>query len=74
MCSFKKGRCLGEDGSVGFDPYFVLRVCEEAGRKPSIVVLYGLLGLYEEAVEKALQSDDLTVAKHFAWKPTSTER
>jgi len=52
------------------DPHFALRVCWERGLTRTVVLLYGLMGLHEEAVDVALQRGDIALAKHNACKPT----
>ncbi|PFH32092.1 Pep3/Vps18/deep orange family protein [Besnoitia besnoiti] len=56
-------------GHLPFDPQFALRFCLEKGRERSAVLLYGLLGLHTEAVEKALATNDMTLGQHAANAP-----
>ncbi|EPR59736.1 Pep3/Vps18/deep orange family protein [Toxoplasma gondii GT1] len=57
-------------GHLPFDPQFALRFCLENKRERSAVLLYGLLGLHKEAVEKALSTNDMTLGQHAANAPT----
>jgi hypothetical protein len=56
------------------DQNFALRVCEEQKKTKTIVRLYGLMGMHQEAVDVALERDNLALAKHnlnhTAWKPS----
>eukprot|EP00929_Paragymnodinium_shiwhaense_P007593 TRINITY_DN111502_c0_g1_i1.p1 TRINITY_DN111502_c0_g1~~TRINITY_DN111502_c0_g1_i1.p1 ORF type:complete len:1137 (+),score=204.22 TRINITY_DN111502_c0_g1_i1:82-3492(+) len=45
------------------DLHFALRVCGERGLARSVVQLYGLMGLHEEAVDAALKRGDIALAK-----------
>ncbi|CBZ51122.1 hypothetical protein NCLIV_041970 [Neospora caninum Liverpool] len=56
-------------GHLPFDPQFALRFCLEKGRERSAVLLYGLVGLHKEAVEKALSTNDMTLGQHAANAP-----
>lgn len=51
------------------DPLFGLRVCGERGLARAAVLLYGVMGLHEEAVDVALKRGDVALAKHNACKP-----
>ena len=43
-----------DDGERCYDVKYALRQCMAAGKERAVVYLYGELGLYEEAVERAL--------------------
>mmetsp|Transcript_107503 Transcript_107503/g.342740 ORF Transcript_107503/g.342740 Transcript_107503/m.342740 type:complete len:1086 (+) Transcript_107503:55-3312(+) len=51
------------------DPRFALRVCTEKGLSRAAVLLYGIMGMHEEAVDVALQQGDVGLAKQNACKP-----
>jgi len=51
------------------DPEFALRVCHQHKHLRSEVLLYGFMGLYEEAVQLSLKRGDVALAKHNASKP-----
>jgi len=57
------------EGSPLLDPHFALRVCGEKKLMQVVVLLYGLMGMHEEAVASALQRGDVALAKHNACKP-----
>jgi len=58
-----------QEGNPLFDPQFALRICMEKKLMRAVVLLYGLMGMHEEAVDAALQRSDVTLAKHNACKP-----
>lgn len=58
-----------QEGGALFDPHFALRVCVERGLTRAVVLLYGIMGMHEEAVDVALQRGDVALAKHNACKP-----
>lgn len=51
------------------DPRFALRICSERALPRAVVLLYGIMGMHEEAVDVALQQGDLVLAKENARKP-----
>ncbi|CAE8714572.1 unnamed protein product [Polarella glacialis] len=63
-----------QEGNPLLDPRFALRVCSERGLVRAMVLLYGLMGMHEEAVEVALQHEDIALAKHSACKPPDSDR
>eukprot|EP00811_Abedinium_folium_P023593 NODE_3318_length_2054_cov_3.249611.p1 GENE.NODE_3318_length_2054_cov_3.249611~~NODE_3318_length_2054_cov_3.249611.p1 ORF type:complete len:504 (-),score=183.39 NODE_3318_length_2054_cov_3.249611:178-1689(-) len=58
-----------QESNAHFDTGFALRVCVERGLTGAAVLLYGIMGMYEETVEHALRRDDLPLAIHNACKP-----
>ncbi|XP_023930234.1 vacuolar protein sorting-associated protein 18 homolog [Lingula anatina] len=59
----------GEDQEeVSYDVKYALRLCAEHDQKRACVHIYSTMGLYEEAVDLALQVD-VDLAKHNADKP-----
>jgi len=58
-----------QEGNRLFDPRFALRVCNERKLGRAVVLLYGVMGLHEEAVDAALQRGDVALAKHNACRP-----
>ncbi|XP_050295734.1 vacuolar protein sorting-associated protein 18 homolog isoform X2 [Anthonomus grandis grandis] len=54
-----------ELGSINYDVHFALRLCTELNRTDACVQLFGLLGLWESAVDLALQVN-LNLAKSMA--------
>ncbi|CAO3651138.1 unnamed protein product [Cunninghamella echinulata] len=52
-----------------YNPEYALRLCSQYGRIQSCIHLYGLMGLYEEAVHLALKIGDLDLARIQADKP-----
>lgn len=58
-----------QEGNPLFDPQFALRICVEQKLMRAVVLLYGLMGMHEEAVDAALERGDVTLAKHNACKP-----
>jgi len=58
-----------QEGSLLFDPHFALRICVERGLIRALVLLYGMMGMHEEAVDLSLRRDDIALAKHNACKP-----
>jgi hypothetical protein len=56
----------GQESNPLFDPQFALRVCVERRLMRSAVLLYGLMGMHEEAVSAALSRGDVALAKHNA--------
>mmetsp|Transcript_30694 Transcript_30694/g.89296 ORF Transcript_30694/g.89296 Transcript_30694/m.89296 type:complete len:803 (-) Transcript_30694:2330-4738(-) len=57
-----------------FDGPFALRYCEERGKHRAAVMLYGMMGRHQEAVDKALAMGDLELAKHNACRPGDGEK
>lgn len=47
--------CLQEVHEICYDVKYALRLCAEYGHKRACVHIYSLMGLYEEAVDMALQ-------------------
>ena len=56
-----------------FDLKYALRLCTQEHKKRACVHIYSAMGLYEEAVELALQVD-IEVAKENANKPEDDEQ
>eukprot|EP00744_Colponema_vietnamica_P014027 GILI01019658.1.p1 GENE.GILI01019658.1~~GILI01019658.1.p1 ORF type:complete len:1004 (-),score=186.70 GILI01019658.1:136-3078(-) len=56
-----------------FDVKYALRVCSENHKYRACVHLYGRIGMFEEAVDLSLTSNDLTLAKRFANGPDESE-
>ncbi|KAJ2764505.1 tethering complex subunit, partial [Coemansia nantahalensis] len=52
-----------------YDPDYALRVCKRYGRIRSCVHLYSLLKLHEDAVELALEQEDVELAQIHAERP-----
>lgn len=59
-------------GQFFFDLKYALRVCTQLGRRRACVQIYSVMGLYEEAVELALEVD-IHLAKLNADKPKDPE-
>ena len=55
-----------------FDMQYALRICSQQHRLHACVVLYGELGLLEDAVDYALKHHDLDLARVYADKPDHT--
>ncbi|RKP09914.1 Pep3/Vps18/deep orange family-domain-containing protein [Thamnocephalis sphaerospora] len=62
-----------EDGQRHYNLDYALRVCLRHNRLRSCVLIYGLLEQFEEAVDLALASDDLELARINADKPVDDE-
>lgn len=62
-----------EGGERCYDVKYALRQCMAAGKQRAVVYLYGELGLYEEAVERALALGDLQLALANAERPALQE-
>lgn len=58
-----------QEGNPLFDSQFALRVCRERKLMRAAVLLYGLMGMHEEAVGAALARGDIALAKHNACRP-----
>lgn len=54
---------------LNIDKDFVLNVCKYFDRKEAQVRVYGMLGMYEEAVKLALKIPKFDLAKHYASMP-----
>lgn len=52
------------------DPGFAIRMCSEYGLSRAVVLLYGAMGMYEEAVDEALRQGDVGLAKQHASRPS----
>ncbi|GFR83888.1 vacuolar protein sorting-associated protein 18 homolog [Elysia marginata] len=64
----------GEDPEdISYDVKYALRLCAEFGHKRACVHIYSLMGLFEEAVDMALQVD-VELAKQQADKPDEDDR
>ncbi|GFN86697.1 vacuolar protein sorting-associated protein 18 homolog [Plakobranchus ocellatus] len=64
----------GEDPEeISYDVKYALRLCAEFGHKKACVHIYSLMGLFEEAVDMALQVD-VELAKQQADKPDEEDR
>lgn len=57
-----------DEDTICYDLKYALRLCAEHGHKKACVHIYSLMGLYEEAVDLALQVD-VELAKQQADKP-----
>nr|XP_022303010.1 vacuolar protein sorting-associated protein 18 homolog [Crassostrea virginica] len=57
-----------DEDTICYDLKYALRLCAEHGHKRACVHIYSLMGLYEEAVDLALQVD-VDLAKQQADKP-----
>ena len=58
----------------GYDVSYALRQCMAADKQQAVVYLYGELGLYEEAVERALGLNNLELALANADRPGQSSR
>ncbi|CAJ1422070.1 unnamed protein product [Effrenium voratum] len=58
-----------QEGNPLLDLHFALRVCRRQGLIKAVVMLYGLMAMHEEAVEVALEHQDVALAKHSACRP-----
>ncbi|GAA6004427.1 hypothetical protein JCM10207_000722 [Rhodosporidiobolus poonsookiae] len=56
-----------------YDLDYALRLCRAHGRVHACVVIYSQMGLYERAVDLALEHDELELAKTCADKPDEDE-
>eukprot|EP00397_Hematodinium_sp_SG-2012_P017957 GEMP01018376.1.p1 GENE.GEMP01018376.1~~GEMP01018376.1.p1 ORF type:complete len:856 (+),score=169.12 GEMP01018376.1:24-2591(+) len=61
------------ENNESLDPAFALRVCHQQGNLRAEVLLYGFMGLYEQAVALSLERGDLSLAKYNASKPREPE-
>ncbi|EQC35886.1 hypothetical protein SDRG_06635 [Saprolegnia diclina VS20] len=59
-------------GSQLFDPAFALRLCAQHEKNRACIYIYSAMGLYQEAVEKALQVD-VQIAKEMANMPDDAD-
>lgn len=57
---------------INYDLKYALRLCSEHKHKAACVHIYSIMGLYEEAVDLALQVD-IEMAKANADKPEDDE-
>lgn len=57
--------------SVPFHVDYALRECQRHGRAQACVRLYGLKGMWEDAVDLALKEKDLELARIYADRPAS---
>lgn len=57
---------------MNYDVHFALRLCKEKQLLEACVQLFGLLSLWEEAVDLAL-SINVELAKHIANQPTQED-
>jgi len=70
-CQFNPDKLLnylnkqGQESDVCYDLKYALRLCSEHDHKAACVKIYSMMGLYEEAVELALQ-EDVSLAKEHA--------
>jgi len=55
-------------GTISYDPKYALRLCTKLSKPQACVMIYGKMGLFEEAVDLAL-SVDIELAKANANKP-----
>ncbi|KAF0697671.1 Aste57867_11642 [Aphanomyces stellatus] len=55
-----------------FDPAFALRLCNQHEKNRACIYIYSSMGLYQEAVEKALQVD-VKIAKEMANMPEDAD-
>ncbi|OQR96192.1 vacuolar protein sorting-associated protein 18 [Thraustotheca clavata] len=55
-----------------FDPAFALRLCAQHEKNRACIYIYSAMGLYQEAVEKALQVD-VSIAKEMANMPEDAD-
>lgn len=56
-------------GKPYYDLDYALRLCKQAGKTRSCVLIYSKLGLWENSVDLALEKGDLELAKANADKP-----
>lgn len=49
--------CLAQSPDIYFDLKYALRLCTKFNKKTASVLIYSAMGLFEEAVELALQVD-----------------
>ncbi len=52
---------------------FALRTFKQKGIEKGRIIIYGMMGLYSEAVKLALQMDNFYIAKDYAGKPDDPE-
>ncbi|XP_062517021.1 vacuolar protein sorting-associated protein 18 homolog [Corticium candelabrum] len=57
------------DSEPNFDTKYALRLCAEHKKRKACVHLYSSMGLFEEAVQLALEDDDVELARINANKP-----
>ncbi|CAE7206719.1 VPS18 [Symbiodinium pilosum] len=65
---------VSQESNPFLDPHFALRVCRQQGLVKAQVLLYGVMGMHEEAVDVALQHEDVTLAKRSACKPHLSQK
>ena len=53
---------------------FALRTFKQKGIEKGRIIIYGMMGLYSEAVKLALQMDNFYIAKDYAGKPDDPEQ
>ncbi|TPX36548.1 hypothetical protein SmJEL517_g01238 [Synchytrium microbalum] len=52
-----------------YDVQYALRVCMQHGLTQACIYIYGAMGLYEQAVDWSLETNDLELARIYADKP-----
>ncbi|KAL0476877.1 vacuolar protein sorting protein VPS18 [Acrasis kona] len=61
---------LNTEGENNFyDPKYALRICTDKGKTEACVRLYSMMGLYEDAVKLALNTNETKLARECADKP-----
>ncbi|KAJ3096181.1 hypothetical protein HDU97_006164 [Phlyctochytrium planicorne] len=68
LLSFIASNILKKE-NIRFDLQYALRLCSRGNLTQSCIMIYSLLGLYEQAVSLALRSRDLELARINADKP-----
>ncbi|KAI9005046.1 vacuolar protein sorting protein 18 [Hyaloraphidium curvatum] len=58
-----------EGGRRYYDVQLALRRCSQSNLTQACVFLYGLLGMYQDAVELALRKDEMALAQTYADRP-----
>lgn len=67
-------RFLNTEGEHNFyDPKYALRVCRDADQTEACVLLYSMMSMYEDAVDLALQTNEIQLARECADKPDDDE-
>lgn len=56
---------------IDFDLNFALLLCQHRKLTRCEIILYGMMGLYEEAVELSMNKDQIDLAKFYASRPES---
>lgn len=69
----KQEECVAHEENIHFDLDFALRIFKRKNIVVGQISIYGMMGLYNEAVTLALENNEIEVAKIYAEKPENED-